>query len=165
MARRKHHKKSGHKRRPRVGALGLSKGGIKDGLMLIAGATVGIIGGRMLNAMLVPATGTPTAPPTIIGVGEMAIGGMIAVKSSNPLVKGAGVGFAGNGGLFLLGAKGLGLLPATVGYGPDPMHRPSRAQLQGFREVPKIGAFPKPGAIGSNRDRRRMASIYAGVYG
>jgi hypothetical protein len=161
MARRR--KKTHHKRR-RVGAIG-GKGAIKEAVMMVAGATLGIMGGRLLNSTMVPATGTPTIPPTLIGAAEAGIGGIVAVKAKHGFIKGMGAGIAGNGMVFLLGAKGLGILPATIGYGPDPMHRPARNMLQGFRDVPKIGNFPKPNAIGANRDRRRMATQYAGVYG
>jgi hypothetical protein len=159
MARRKH-KKTKHRRR--VG--GINKAGIKEGLMMIAGSTLGIIGGRLLNATMVPATGTATIPPTLLGAGEALLGGWVAVKAKHGFIKGMAAGIAGNGAVFALGSKGMAILPAAVGYGPDPMHRPSRAQLQGFRDVPKIG-FPKPSVIGAQRDRRRMASMYAGVYG
>jgi hypothetical protein len=161
MARRKKHKKTTHRRR--IGGFG-GKLDIKSGLMMVAGATLGVLGGRLLNATMVPATGTPTIPPTILGFGEAAIGGLVAVKAANPFFKGAGAGIAGNGMVFALGTKGLAFLPASIGYGPDPMHRPSRAQLTGYREVPKIG-FPKPNAIGATRERRRQANMYAGVYG
>jgi hypothetical protein len=161
MARKKHKKKVHHRRR--VGAFG-GRLDIKSGLMMIAGAGLGVLGGRLLNATLAPTVGTATVPPTLLGFGEAAIGGFVAAKATHPFLKGAGAAIAGNGLVFALGTRGMALLPASIGYGPDPMHRPSRAMLQGYRDVPKIG-FPKPGNIGAHRDRRRQATMYAGVYG
>ena len=167
MARRR--RKKVHHRRRRVGAFGGSAA-IKEALMMTAGATLGIMGGRLLNSTLAPVGMTPTTTgitlsPTILGAGEAALGGIVAAKAKHGFIKGMAMGVAGNGAVFMLGSRGLGLLPASIGYGPDLMHRPSRAMLQGFRDVPKIGNFPKPGAIGAQRDRRRMATQYAGVYG
>lgn len=162
MARKRHHKKRTHHRR-RVS--GFKMGGLKDALMTTAGVAGGIIMGRIVNNMVNPSTAaTPTVSPTILGGGEAIVGGYLSTKMRNPILKGAIMGFAGNGAMYALGSKGLNVLPAAIGYGPDPMHRPTRAQLQGFRDVPKIG-FPKPGAIGAGRDGARMRRQYAGVYG
>jgi hypothetical protein len=166
MSRKKktHH----HKKGRRVGAA--KEGGLMESLALVVGVGFGIIGGRLLNNMVNPATATTTTvSPTILGLAEAGAGGFAASKLKKPgavnkLIKGLAYGVGGNGLMYSLSSKGLGLLPATIGYGPDPMHSPSRAQLQGFRDVPKIG-FPKPNSIGANRDRSRMARQYAGVYG
>ncbi len=162
MARKRHHKRKTHHRR-RVS--GFKLGGLKEIAMTVAGVAGGIIGGRMINNMVNPSTAvTPHISPTILGAGEMVVGGFAATKMKNLLLKGVAMGFAGNGAMYALSSRGLNLLPASIGYGPDPMHRPSRGQLQGFRDVPKIG-FPKPGAIGASRDAGRMRRQYAGVYG
>ncbi len=162
MARKRHHKRKTHHRR-RVS--GFRMGGLKEALMMTAGVAGGIIGGRLLNNMINPATATtPHVSPTILGGGEFIVGGYVSTKMKNPFIKGALLGLAGNGVGYALGSKGMNILPAAIGYGPDPMHRPTRGQLQGFRDVPKIG-FPKPGAIGAGRDMGRMRRQYAGVYG
>jgi hypothetical protein len=162
MARKRHHKRKTHHRR-RVS--GFKLGGLKEAFMMTAGVAGGIIAGRMVNNMVnAPTAATPSISPTILGAGEAVVGGFASTKVKNTLIKGALMGFAGNGAMYALSSKGLNLLPATIGYGPDPMHRPSRAQLQGFRDVPRIG-FPKTPAIGAGRDGARMRRQYAGVYG
>lgn len=161
-------KKGAKKHHRRVGAV--RSGGLVESLAAVFGVGAGIIVGRMLNNVVNPATSATTnVSPTILGLAEFGAGGFAVTKLKKPgavnmLVKGAALGLGGNGLMYAVGSKGLGLLPATVGYGPDPMHRPTRAQLQGFRDVPKIG-FPKPNSIGDNRDKSRMARQYAGVYG
>jgi hypothetical protein len=169
MAKRRKKAKKHHRRR--VSGFG-GKGLIMDILSAGAGVTLGVLGGRLLNNTIGGSTNSaagtvtvPIVPPAVLGAAETAGGAYVAIKAKHLFIKALGFGVAGNGGVYLLGSKGLGLLPASIGYGPDVMHRPARAMLQGFRDVPKIGNFPKPTAIGAQRDRRRMANQYAGVYG
>lgn len=163
MAKKKHHKKPHHKRR--VSGIG---GGFGAALAGVAGAGLGVIAGRMVNNMINPSTAaTASVSPTILGAAEAAAGAFIATKTKKPgamgnIVRGLAVGFGGNGLMYALSSKGLGWLPATMGYGPDLMNRPNRAQLTGFRDVPKIG-FPQPGVIGAS-DRAHVRRV-AGVYG
>lgn len=171
-------KKKGSKKKGgrRVGSLPAG-GGIMGLVAAVVGVGAGIIGGRMLNNMVNPSTATtPSISPTILGAGEAAVGAVVAAKVNKPgmmnlFIKGAALGVGGNGVMYALSSKGLGLLPATIGYGPDPMHRAlNRATMQGFRDVPKIGGparFPAPGAIGSPMHDRaaRIRRAYAGVYG
>jgi hypothetical protein len=166
MAKKKKSPKKYHRRR--VG--GMKTGGLVEALAGVFGVGAGVIAGRMLNNVFNPSTAaTPSISPTILGLAEFGAGAFVGTKLKKPgmvytLIKGVAYGVGGNGLMYAMSSKGLALLPATIGYGPDAMHRPNRAQLQGFRDVPKIG-FPKPGAIGAQRDRSRMARQYAGVYG
>ena len=171
MARRKkHHKKTHHRRR--VGALRM--GGIKEAVIATAGVAGGIIAGRLINNMINSttvnvttgvATQTTNISPTILGAGEAVVGGMVAAKMKNSFVRHLAMGFGGNGLMYALSSKGLNVLPAAVGYGPDRIMRPPRPMLYGFRDVPKIG-FPKPGNIGMPPpNRANMARRHAGVYG
>jgi hypothetical protein len=153
MARKKKGKKS--KTRRRVG--GISKEGIKTVAMYIAGGIAGVVGGRLINNTMATTNGT------LMGGAEVLVGGAIAFKVKNPLMKGIGIGLAANGGLYALGSKGLAVLPASMGYGP-PMQQGYRS-INGYRDVPKIG-FPKPNAIGrsNNMESSRVARMYAGIY-
>lgn len=155
MARRKRHKKTTHRRR-RVGAIHAA--GAMEAVKCVGGVFLGIVVGKVVNNMLSTTSGT------ILGGAEAAAGVLGVMKLRGSLLKGVATGVAANGAFTLLGSKGLAVLPASIGYGPDPMHRYTRPQMQGFREVPKIG-FPKPNAIGAARDKNRMHRIYAGVYG
>lgn len=154
MARRKKHRKTHHRRR--VGAI--HSGGIVGGLITIGAGVAGVVVSKVVNNMVSSMSGT------IMGAAELGVGAIGVAKLRHPMAKAFAAGVGINGGFTLLGAKGLAVLPASIGYGPDPMHRYTRPQMQGFREVPKIG-FPKPNAIGAARDRNRMHRIYAGVYG
>ena len=151
MARKKRGKKT-HKRR-RMGATG--RGSMMEGVKAVLGVTLGIIGGRLINSTM------STTDGKLLGGGEAIAGGLVAVKAKNVLVKGIGAGLAGNGVLYALGSKGLNVVPASMGYGP-PMQQGYRS-INGYRDVPKIG-FPKPGAIGRDRESSRMARMYAGIY-
>lgn len=154
MAKKKK-KHSTHKRR-RISGIGT---GLKETAMLLLGATGGVLAGRFANSMV------PNMSGTIAGGVEVGVGGLIAVKGGKyAIVKGLGVGIAANGLAYALGAKGLKVLPASMGYGP-PGPMPYRS-VSGYREVPKIGNFPRPNAIGraNNMEAARVARMYAGVY-
>ncbi len=155
MARKK--KKKGHHTRRRVGGIG--KENVKTAAMYIIGGIAGVVAGRMLNNSMATTSGT------MMGAGEVIVGGAMAWKIKHPLGKGIGIGLAANGGLYALGSKGMNMLPAAIGYGP-PMQQGYRA-MTGYRDVPSIG-FPKPGAIGNGRqpnlESSRMARMYAGIY-
>lgn len=155
MARRKRHKTTHHRRR-RVGAI--HTGGIMGAVIQVLAGFGGVVAAKVVNNMLTSMSGT------IMGAAETGIGVIGIAKLKHPIARAVAAGVGINGVSTLLGAKGLAVLPASIGYGPDPMHRYTRPQMQGFREVPKIG-FPKPNAIGAARDKNRMHRIYAGVYG
>jgi hypothetical protein len=165
MARRRKKTKKHGRRRMGATPRGIM-GALIEGGKAVLGVGVGIAAGRWVNStVLTTATGTPSQSPTLVGVAEFGAGALLVGKARASFVKGIGAGLGGNGLIYALGAKGLALLPASVGYGPDPMRRPTRPMLQGFRDVPAIGAFPKPNAIGASRERSRQAAVYAGVYG
>lgn len=152
MARKKKHKKT-HRRR-RVGAL--PTGGIMGGVVTVGAGLAGVVIGKVVANMLTSMSGT------IVGAVQTGVGVFGVAKLKSPLTRAFAAGVGINGAMTLVGSKGLAILPASIGYGPNPMHAVSR--MAGYREVPKIG-FPKPGVIGADRDRRRMARMYAGVYG
>jgi hypothetical protein len=158
--KKKNHKKVHHRRR--VSGIGT---GVKDAAIGVVGVAGGIIAGRFLNGWVNPATSaTPRVSPTIVGTAEFAAGVFGAAKLKGTFMKGLSLGFAGNGAMYAVSSKGLGLLPASIGYPPPNAMAPPRATLQGFRDVPKIG-FPKPGNIGATREAMHMNRMYAGVYG
>jgi hypothetical protein len=164
---KKHHKKKHRRRMGAAGKRGLM-GGLMEGFALIGGAAAGMVAGRLLNNMINPTTTiTPSISPTMLGIGEAAIAAFAVGKIKSTGLKAVAVGLGANGLGYALGNAGMKILPTAIGYGPDPMHRPMA--MQGFREVPKIG-FPQPGAIGrtgdtGDRERARIARMYAGVYG
>jgi hypothetical protein len=159
MAKRKkkHH---GPKRRRMSGIAG----GIKEGLMHVLGVTAGVALGRYVNASFLS-----TMDAKLVGAGEAVAGALVAGKMKQPFIKSMGVGLGANGVLYAAGAKGLALLPASVGYGPPEVNAgftPS-LRMSGFRDVPKIGQpFPKPGNIAGmpDRERARTSRMYAGIY-
>lgn len=163
MARRKKSKKTHHRRR----MSGIKMGGVGQAAMDILAVAVGMLGGRYVNATLIP-----TMSPTLVGFAEAGVGALGLMKAKKMPIKLLLAGFGANGAAYALGAKGLAVLPASIGYGPDSAVQYNPAGMSGYRNVPKIG-FPKPGNIGfpkppvvggMNRDNQRMARMYAGVY-
>lgn len=168
--RKKHHKKGRKTHHRRMGALHTA--GLKDAIISTVGVAAGIIGGRLLNNMINPSPApgatvatSPKIRPAILGGATAAVGVFAAMKLKNPAMKAIAMGLAGNGIMYALSSKGLNVLPASVGYPPPNAVRPPRPMLNGFRDVPKIGNFPRPTVIGAPRDHARMARQYAGVYG
>jgi hypothetical protein len=150
-------RKTKHKvKRRRVGGIG--RGSMMEAVKGVLGVTIGIVGGRLINSSMATMDGK------LLGGGEAILGGLVAVKAKNVLIKGIGAGLAGNGVLYAAGSKGLNLLPASMGYGP-PGGEGYRS-MNGYRDVPKIG-FPKPGNIGNtatSMERNRQSRMYAGIY-
>lgn len=167
--RKKKSKKKTHRRK--VSGIGSGLKGVFEGVKMILATTGGLVAGRVANNMLIPATATKGIQ---IGVGaaEVAIGSFAAMKLKNPLLKCVAMGVGAAGGQLMLGNKGLALLPAAVGYGPDEARGYSPGGVSGYRQVPKIGfphpgnvGYPKPDVIGKvDRERQRTARMYAGVY-
>ncbi len=150
----------------RVGAI--SRGGVKEALLLLVSATAGVMAGRFLNST----TMVSKIDGKLVGLAEAGVGTAIAVKVKNTKAKAFGLGLGAAGVWYGLGNKGLALLPAAIGYGPDSAALYSPGGMAGYRQVPKIGfpkpgniGFPKPGNIGAtDKERQRTARMYAGVY-
>ena len=156
MAQKKtgHHKKGSHKRK-RIGAAGSGKGLIE----LLVGAAGGIIVGD-IAANAVP------APQYVWGTGLLVGGGGLAyVGGNNAFLRGFGAGLFASGVLNLgqdSGAlKGIsGGIAGMIGGGSAATALPRR--VAGFRDVPAVGAFPKPNAVGNTA--AIMGRMYKGVY-
>lgn len=163
MARKKKTKKKTGKRR--MGAV--RSGGIVDAAIHLLAVTGGVLAGRFLNGNVLS-----TMDAKLVGTAEAAVGAFAVAKVRNTKVKALGLGLGANGVLYALGSKGLALLPASIGYGPDSAALYSPSGVAGYRQVPKIGfpkpgniGFPKPGNIGAaDKERQRTARMYAGVY-
>lgn len=152
MARRRnvrHASKHHRSRRRRMGAVG------GDALMqIIAGGILGAVGGQMLSlqaAKMAPSVNPDTLVYGLIG-GETLGGYLLAKKSTNPLMKGIGLGLAIAGGVKLVAkvAPKMGIL------GARPVLIPRRGSdlVGGVYDVPRLGAtpnggFPRPSTVGN----------------
>lgn len=156
--KRKKRKSRGGSSRRRMGKI---PGG--DGVQTLIGAVLGSVGSRFAAKLI---TEKAKLDPKILNVLFLAAGGMLAIKSRNPLLKGAGIGLGSAGAIGL--GQTLGLLNG-VGMGAYTPYLTRRPMLvNGFRDVSKVGAngsqqfFPSPSAVGKVGS---MDQIYAGVYG
>jgi hypothetical protein len=134
------------KRRKRMGALN------SDALMLLVGGIAGVVAGHVADTVF-------TGDSAYLAFGEIAGGGAVAYFPKQPLLKGFGIGLAGYGTMLALQTSGImaGVMSgAGIDYGMT--YAPTR-KIAGYRDVPKVGDFPKPVAVG-----RVKPSIYAGVY-
>lgn len=151
MARKKHKKA----KTKRSSGRRMRGAGDQEALMLILGGILGGIGLAWANQKVTFLQGK------IMGLVEFAVGGLMTWKIGHPFAKGLGVGIAIAGGTNA--AKGFGLL---AGVGAPRNFRQVQPAMNGFRDVPKIGAavpgrkFPSPNVVGRTSPR-----TYAGVYG
>lgn len=170
MARKRRKTKSTGRRR-RIGAVRLSTQN-KDILTLAAGAVVGAAGKRALNNAYANYVAKkvqtqPTYKPIdakIVNAVELGVGVLVATKSKNNFVKGAGLGFAADAGVELMQSlgvlKGIGrIYSPLVPFQPRPL-------LNGVTKVPTVGAasvnpygFPNAAQVGSTSKK-----LYGGVY-
>jgi hypothetical protein len=107
MARRKHHKKSTHRRR-RSGMGAVGTGNMTTLLSMVAGAVVG----RVITTKL-----SDKINPKILAVGQVAVGLFLPKMVKNKFVAGMGAGMAVNGGVFAL--QSFGVISAISGIGAD----------------------------------------------
>jgi hypothetical protein len=147
MAKRgsKKHKPK-HRRKKRMGALN------SDALMLLVGGIAGVVAGHVADTVF-------TGESSYLAFGEIAGGGAIAYFPKQPFLKGIGIGIAGYGTMLALQTSGVmqGVMGAAgIDYGMT--YAPAR-KIAGYRDVPKVGDFPKPVAVGKVKP-----SIYAGIY-
>lgn len=130
------------------------------GMQLLIGSTLGAIGGHFVKKMIASKV---TLDAKILNGLFLAAGGMLALKSKNPLLQGAGVGIGSAAAIGL--GQAAGLLNG-VGMGNTTLYLSAPPRVAGFSDVPKVGApnfFPTPQqAIQRNGNK---ANLYAGVYG
>lgn len=147
MAKKKHSKKP-HRRKKRMGALN------SDALMLLLGGVTGAVGAHVGDVVF-------TGQSSYLSFGEIAAGGALAYFPKNAFVKGVGIGIAGYGTILALQTAGVIQGIANMA-GVDKGTVYNQRRIAGYRDVPKVGDFPKPNAVGKTNamDRR----LYAGVY-
>ena len=146
--RRKSHKKT-HRRR-RMGAV-RGSGDVIETL-------VGVCGGSVLGDVVANAI---TAPAYVLGVSEIIVGAGIAYFGGGlAIVKGAGMGIAAAGLVSAL--QDAGAIQGIAGLVNPSAATALPKRLNGFRDVPAVGAFPKPAMVG--RTERMMKQAYKGVY-
>ena len=154
MAKKKtgHHSKGSHKRK-RIGAAGSGKGLIE----MLAGAAGGVILGDIINAQF-GKTAPAYVTPAVLTVGGIAIA---YVGAANAFVRGFGLGTFGAGVVGVGQDSGaLQGIAGMLGGGSAATALPRR--VAGFRDVPAVGAFPKPNAVGNTA--AMMGRMYKGVY-
>jgi len=134
--------------------------GIKnDGtLEALAGGVLGLVAAQIIENSL-PAQDTSSntgISDYAVSLGEVVIGSAVAYFSDNWFLKGVGIGIAAQG-------VSVGLVTFGVISGVDKAvtYNPQR-KVAGYRDVKKIGDFPKPNAVGEarNMQRRAHASMY-----
>ncbi len=157
MAKRK--KKSGSRKtyhRKKVGAIK------NDGsLEAIAGGMVGLVAAQIIvNQIPAQTSGTGGISDYAIAAIEVAAGGALGYFADNWFLKGIGIGIAADGlsmGLQTFGViSGVGTVNKSVTYNPA-------RKVAGYRDVNKIGDFPKPNTVGStarSMHRRAYGSMY-----
>jgi hypothetical protein len=146
MAKKGHKKHHKPHRRKKVGALN------SDALMLLVGGVAGVVAAHVGDVVF-------TGNSNYLAFGEIAGGGALAYFPKNALLKGLGIGIAGYGTMLALQQSGVisGVMGAAgIDYGTT--YAPTR-QIAGYRDVPKVGDFPKPTTVG-----RVSKNLYAGVY-
>lgn len=172
MAKKKSKKKKGHRRR--MSGISLQAGGLTGGLARVLATVGGYAAGRYLTTMTTTGT-SPMLTPKIAGAIQTAAGVLAVAKGKKAWIRDVGAGLGAAGGVTLLGSQGFQILPAAVGMAPANVmlqRQTANRLMSGFRDVPTIGrfpqpgniGFPKPGNIGGDRERARMARMYAGVY-
>ena len=133
-------------RRHKVGAV--SKGAFE----LVLGGVAGAVVGRLVYSTLT------TLPQYVLQAAEIVGGGAAAAFSGgNPLVTGMGIGLLAEGSAQLMQE----VIPAINGIDMSAQYFPSK-HISGYRDVPKVGDFPKPAAVG--RYEAMMHGAYKGVY-
>jgi hypothetical protein len=175
MARRKIKKSSGRKavagtkkhhkgtRRRRVGA----SGKLQPVLMDAVAVGAGIVGARELSILAGGMFPTLMASPTEVGIGETALGVLLAWKAKNGFLRLAGMGAAGNGIMTILNGMGVIGAPKTMTYQFANRRvaggNPPRLQFVAGAQTTRIGAYPNNfsavagiagGAVGATRKRR-----------
>jgi|SRR5579863_9176173 hypothetical protein len=147
MAKKKPKKHRSH-RRKRMGAIN------SDALMLLLGGLVGAVGAHVGDVVF-------TGQSSYLAFGEVAGGGALAYFPKNAFVKGLGIGIAGYG--MILGLQTLGVIQGIANMaGVDYSNIYNQRKIAGYRDVPKVGDFPKPAAVG--RMQAMDKRLYAGVY-
>jgi hypothetical protein len=127
--------------------------GTKSGTFeLILGTVAGAIAGRVAYTTI---AGLPAYALQII---EIVGGGAVAWFMPNePLIRGIGIGLLAEGTV----QTATLAIPAMNGIDLSTQYNPTK-HISGYRDVPKVGDFPKPAAVG--RYDAMMARAYKGVY-
>ncbi len=149
MAKKGHKKHKPTRRRKKMGAVN------SDALMLLLGGVSGAVAAHVGDVVF-------TGQSSYLSFGEIAGGGALAYFPKNPFLKGVGIGIAGYGAILALQTAGViqGIANMTgidmaTSYG-------KQRQIAGYRDVPRVGDFPKPSAVG--RPQAMDKRLYAGVY-
>ena len=101
------------------------------------------------------------SPAYVLGVSEFIVGAGIAYFGGGlAIVKGAGMGIAAAGLVSAL--QDAGAIQGIAGLVNPSAATALPKRLNGFRDVPAVGAFPKPAMVG--RTERMMKQAYKGVY-
>lgn len=158
---KKHHHRGG--RRRRVGA----SGKLQPILMDAVAVGAGIVGAREISILAGGMFPTLMASPVEVGIGETALGVLLAWKAKNGFLRLAGMGAAGNGIMTVLNGMGVIGAPKTMTYqfaNRRVAGGPSRLQfVAGGAQTTRIGAYPNnfsavAGAGGIGARKRRYTS-------
>jgi hypothetical protein len=135
-----------HHRRRKIGATG------KGAFELLLGGVAGAVVGRLAY------TTFTTLPQYVLQAAELVGGGAAAAfGGGNPLVTGLGLGLVAEGTAQIMQMT----IPAVNGIDLSTQYNPQK-HISGYRDVPKVGDFPKPAAVG--RYEKMMHGAYKGVY-
>jgi hypothetical protein len=145
---KKHRKKHKPTKKRKVGALN------SDALMLLVGGIAGAVAAHVGDVVF-------TGQSSYLAFGEIAGGGALAYFPKQPFVKGLGIGVAAYGSILALQTAGVIQGIANMA-GVDMATSYNTRRIAGYRDVPRVGDFPKPSSVGRPQamDRR----LYAGVY-
>jgi len=102
-----------------------------------------------------------TGDSAYLAFGEVVGGGALAYFPKNAFIKGFGIGVAAYGAI--LGLQTAGVIQGIANMaGIDYSAMYNQRKLAGYRDMPKVGDFPKPSAVG--RMQAMDKRIYAGIY-
>jgi hypothetical protein len=148
MAKRKSHKKHKPHRRKRMGAIN------SDAVLLLIGGIAGAVSAHVADVVF-------TGDSAYLAFGEVAGGAALAYFPKHPFIKGFGIGVAAYGGI--LGLQTAGVIQGIANMaGIDYSAMYNQRKLAGYRDVPRVGDFPKPNAVG--RMQAMDKRLYAGIY-
>ena len=138
MARKRKIGKHKHHRRKRMGA---------------AGGSFEIIFGALLGAVITDfADQAVQLPQYVFGSLAVAAGAMGAYfLKGAPIAQGIGLGVAAKGAVVLVGDFNPGSKGGLNGIDHGNVNLPR--SIAGYRDVPSIGAFPKPAGVGAAQYR------------